>query len=90
MAYRNDPYDPKQAALLDQAALDDAVAAAEKAFAEAALDAQLDDLVLRAVGAGGLAVEHDDRRGRGRLNRGGAPVEQRERAFHEGQRRPYL
>ncbi len=40
MAYRNDPYDPKQAALLDQAALDDAVAAAEKAFAEAAdLDA---------------------------------------------------
>jgi phenylalanyl-tRNA synthetase alpha chain len=40
MAYRNDPYDPKQAALLDQAALDDAVAGAEKAFAEAAdLDA---------------------------------------------------
>ncbi|HZN17055.1 MAG TPA: phenylalanine--tRNA ligase subunit alpha [Micromonosporaceae bacterium] len=35
MSYRNDPYDPKQAALLDQAALDDAVAAAEKAFAEA-------------------------------------------------------
>jgi phenylalanyl-tRNA synthetase alpha chain len=40
MAYRNDPYDPKQAALLDQGALDDAVAGAEKAFAEAAdLDA---------------------------------------------------
>jgi phenylalanyl-tRNA synthetase alpha chain len=40
MAYRNDPYDPKQAALLAQAALDDAVAGAEKAFAEAAdLDA---------------------------------------------------
>jgi phenylalanyl-tRNA synthetase alpha chain len=40
MAYRNDPYDPKQAAMLDQAALDDAVAAAEKAFAGAAdLDA---------------------------------------------------
>jgi phenylalanyl-tRNA synthetase alpha chain len=40
MAYRNDPYDPKQAAMLDQAALDDAVASAEKAFAGAAdLDA---------------------------------------------------
>jgi len=40
MTYRNDPYDPKQAALLDQAALDDALAGAEKAFAEAAdLDA---------------------------------------------------
>jgi phenylalanyl-tRNA synthetase alpha chain len=35
MTYRNDPYDPKQAALLDQAALDDAVAQAEKAFADA-------------------------------------------------------
>jgi phenylalanyl-tRNA synthetase alpha chain len=35
MSYRNDPYDPKQVALLDQASLDDAVAAAEKAFAEA-------------------------------------------------------
>ena len=35
MSYRNDPYDPKQVALLDQAALDDAVAQAEKAFAEA-------------------------------------------------------
>ena len=40
MSYRNDPYDPKPAALLDQAALDEAVAAAEKAFADAAdLDA---------------------------------------------------
>lgn len=36
MTYRNDPYDPKQAALLDQAALDDAIAQAEKAFADAA------------------------------------------------------
>src|SRR5688572_2472806 len=36
MSYRNDPYDPKQAALLDQAALDDAVSEAEKAFAAAA------------------------------------------------------
>lgn len=35
MTYRNDPYDPKQAALLDQTALDDAVAQAEKAFADA-------------------------------------------------------
>ena len=35
MSYKNDPYDPKQAALLDQAALDDAVTAAEKAFAAA-------------------------------------------------------
>ncbi len=35
MTYRNDPYDPKQVALLDPAALDDAVAAAEKAFADA-------------------------------------------------------
>ena len=35
MTYRNDPYDPKQAALLDQAALDDAVAGADKAFAAA-------------------------------------------------------
>jgi phenylalanyl-tRNA synthetase alpha chain len=33
MSYRNDPYDPKQAALLDQASLDDAVASAQKAFA---------------------------------------------------------
>jgi phenylalanyl-tRNA synthetase alpha chain len=35
MTYRNDPYDPKQVALLDQSALDDAVSAAEKAFAAA-------------------------------------------------------
>ena len=35
MAYRNDRYDPKQPVLLDQATLDDAVAAAEKAFAGA-------------------------------------------------------
>lgn len=35
MTYRHDPYDPKQVALLDQAALDDALAAAEKAFAAA-------------------------------------------------------
>ncbi|HLL68400.1 MAG TPA: phenylalanine--tRNA ligase subunit alpha [Micromonosporaceae bacterium] len=35
MTYRNDPYDPKQAALLDPAALHDAVAGAEKAFAGA-------------------------------------------------------
>ena len=40
MSYRSDPYDPKQVALLDQTALDDAVAGAEKAFAAAAdLDA---------------------------------------------------
>jgi phenylalanyl-tRNA synthetase alpha chain len=35
MTYRSDPYDPKQVALLDPAALDEAVATAEKAFAEA-------------------------------------------------------
>src|SRR5438874_9878414 len=35
MSYRTDPYDPKQVALLDQAALDDAVSGAEKAFAAA-------------------------------------------------------
>ncbi len=35
MTYRHDPYDPKQAAMLDPAALDDAVAAADKAFADA-------------------------------------------------------
>lgn len=35
MSYRNDPYDPKQVALLDQGALDDAVSQAEKAFAAA-------------------------------------------------------
>jgi phenylalanyl-tRNA synthetase alpha chain len=35
MSYKNDPYDPKQATLLAQAALDDAVSAAEKAFAAA-------------------------------------------------------
>jgi phenylalanyl-tRNA synthetase alpha chain len=35
MTYRNDPYDPKQVALLAPGALDDAVAAAEKAFADA-------------------------------------------------------
>jgi len=35
MTYRNDPYDPKQVALLDQAALDDAVGQAQKAFAAA-------------------------------------------------------
>lgn len=40
MTYRNDPYDPKQVALLDQASLDDAVVQAQKAFADAAdLDA---------------------------------------------------
>jgi phenylalanyl-tRNA synthetase alpha chain len=36
MTYRNDPYDPKQPALLDPAALADAAATAEKAFAAAA------------------------------------------------------
>jgi phenylalanyl-tRNA synthetase alpha chain len=35
VTYRNDPYDPKQAAALDQAVLDDALAGAEKAFASA-------------------------------------------------------
>lgn len=35
MTYRNDPYDPKQSALLGQPALDDAVAQAQKAFADA-------------------------------------------------------
>ncbi|HEX6075623.1 MAG TPA: phenylalanine--tRNA ligase subunit alpha [Micromonosporaceae bacterium] len=35
MSYRNDPYDPKQAALLDPASLAEAVAGAEKAFAGA-------------------------------------------------------
>jgi phenylalanyl-tRNA synthetase alpha chain len=35
MTYRDDPYDPKQVTLLDQAALDDALSAAEKAFAAA-------------------------------------------------------
>ncbi len=35
MTYRSDPYDPKQVALLDQSALEDAVAGAEKAFAAA-------------------------------------------------------
>jgi phenylalanyl-tRNA synthetase alpha chain len=35
MSYRNDPYDPKQAALLDESALEAAVLDAEKAFAEA-------------------------------------------------------
>ncbi|GAB1641613.1 phenylalanine--tRNA ligase subunit alpha [Krasilnikovia sp. MM14-A1259] len=40
MSYRNDPYDPKQAALLDPEALDAAVAEAEKAFGGASdLDA---------------------------------------------------
>jgi len=40
MSYRNDPYDPKQAALLSPEALDAAVTEAEKAFADAAdLDA---------------------------------------------------
>src|SRR5690554_1641781 len=36
MSYRSDPYDPKQVSLLDQAALDDALSQAEKAFAAAA------------------------------------------------------
>src|SRR5215467_11392532 len=35
MTLRNDPYDPKQVAMLDPGALDDAVASAEKAFAAA-------------------------------------------------------
>jgi phenylalanyl-tRNA synthetase alpha chain len=40
MSYHADPYDPKQVALLDQSALDEAVRQAEKAFAAAAdLDA---------------------------------------------------
>src|SRR3954468_12730791 len=40
MSYRNDPYDPKQAALLDPASLAEAVSAAKAAFAAAAdLDA---------------------------------------------------
>ena len=36
MTYRNDPYDPKQVALLDQSALDEAVSTADAAFAAAA------------------------------------------------------
>jgi phenylalanyl-tRNA synthetase alpha chain len=36
MTLRNDPYDPKQATLLEPSALDDAVAQAQKAFADAA------------------------------------------------------
>ncbi|HEX5540538.1 MAG TPA: phenylalanine--tRNA ligase subunit alpha [Micromonospora sp.] len=36
MTYRNDPYDPKQVALLNQSALDAAVEAASRSFAEAA------------------------------------------------------
>jgi phenylalanyl-tRNA synthetase alpha chain len=53
MSYRNDPYRPKQVALLDQASLDDAVAAAEKDFAGAA---DLDALrVLRPVHLGDRA-----------------------------------
>jgi phenylalanyl-tRNA synthetase alpha chain len=40
MTYRSDPYDPKQVALLDQEALDDAVARAQQDFAAvAAIDA---------------------------------------------------
>jgi phenylalanyl-tRNA synthetase alpha chain len=40
MSYRNDPYDPKQAALLSQESLDDAIGQAQKAFAGGAdLDA---------------------------------------------------
>ncbi len=35
MSYRNDPYDPKQVALLDPAALAEAVTEAGKAFAAA-------------------------------------------------------
>ncbi|WP_041626180.1 phenylalanine--tRNA ligase subunit alpha [Stackebrandtia nassauensis] len=35
MTYRSDPYDPKEAAYLSPQALDDAIATAEKAFAEA-------------------------------------------------------
>jgi phenylalanyl-tRNA synthetase alpha chain len=35
MTYRNDPYDPKQVALLDQSALDDAIAQATRSFAAA-------------------------------------------------------
>ncbi len=35
MSYRNDPYDPKQPTLLDSASLAEAVAGAEKAFADA-------------------------------------------------------
>jgi phenylalanyl-tRNA synthetase alpha chain len=41
MTYRNDPYDPKEATQLDPAALDEAVAAAEKAFAGAGDPAEL-------------------------------------------------
>src|SRR5690625_894677 len=36
MTYRNDMYDPRKAALLDQRSLDEALAAAQKAFATAA------------------------------------------------------
>jgi len=35
MSYRNDPYDPKQVAQLDQVSLDDAISQAQKAFAAA-------------------------------------------------------
>jgi hypothetical protein len=61
-----------------------------RAVLEAVLDAQLDDLVVGPVRAGGLAIEHDDRLPRrahriaGRqTGRGEVPVVLRERAVHE-------
>ena len=63
MTYRNDPYDPKQVALLDQSALDDAVAQATKAFAAASdvdglvtfmMDGNAEIAVAREIGAGEL------------------------------------
>jgi phenylalanyl-tRNA synthetase alpha chain len=44
MTYRSDPYDPKQVALLDSEALDDAVARAERDFAAAATIDELTSL----------------------------------------------
>ena len=43
MSYRNDPYDPKQAALLDPAALEAAVDEARRSFDD--IDAELAELL---------------------------------------------
>ena len=74
MTYRNDPYDPKQVALLDQSSLDEAVAQAQKAFAEAS---DVDALV---------AIRHQHLGDRAPVV-AGPPRDRRAAAQREGRRR---